>query len=561
MKSNEKTKVKKQSATSGLSRDAASSNKLQPDDLSLLTKLSDKDFEFARLKISDKKTFDKIKALVQDARQNKKDDSSLKKNIELLGPGVTPLLKEVADKFIWAPLINEAQPNLQVLPSKNAKLGKPNIPGNIIYQLWSNQGSSANFTVYSDHSLPTGAALAAAFLKTCEYNLSVVQALFGNVTIGKGVNLLYRISLPFQIFIQPGNTGAYHLGTGCTDIYVDAFDGTNSDLISYLVIAEVVECFEDAQGAGWNAAGNNGEALSRVLPTELYPDQLMAKDAKGDIEFNGESATDWLNSSRADWVSNTENYDKDWVSLGCGTLFINWLRYVRNFSFSQIVQAGGSTLAETYRRLTCGSTDGFQSFKALLDGMFPPGIKVNLANDNPFKTQIVGTVKNGTTNQPINGALIEARGQVPNSLYTDSQGKYAMDVVAGPYDLRASAGGLGMCEVSCTAVAGKTLVQDFMLGSPNGTVTGKVTDSVTKKPITGATVQSVNYGTSVKTDPSGNYTLSVAAGTQDIVASASGYVFSDITVSVSVWDPVTQDFVLTRTKNKPKTPSGGNDNR
>ncbi len=557
MNDNKKVKVKKQPASKPV-KDTVSSTVLQSDELSLLLKLSGRDFEFVRSKISDKETFDKIKAVVQDIK-HKGDESSLKKSIELLGAKAVRIAKELAGGFTWAPLMDMAQPNAQIMLSKNAKLGKP-VPGKIIFQLWNYQGSTANFTVYSDSSLPTGATLAADFLKTCEYNLSVVQAWFGNVTIGKGINLLYRISLPFQIYIRPGNQGASHQGTGCTDIHVDAFDGTNSDLISYLAIAEVVECFEDAQGAGWNAGGSNGEALSRVLATELYPDQLMGKDAKGDIVFNGETATNWLNSSRPDWVNNTENSDKQWVSLGCGALFINWLRYVRNFSFSQIVQAGGSTLEETYSRLTYGSTDGFQSFKALLDSMFPPGINVNLANDNPFKTQIVGTVTNGTTGQPISGALIEVRGQTPQSVNTDSVGKYAIDVVAGSYDLRASASGLGMCEVGCTVAAGSTVEQDFQLGSPNGTVTGKVTDSVTKKPIAGATVQSMDYGTSIKTDSSGNYSLSVTSGLQNISASASGHVFSEITVNVPAGNTISEDFALTPQKNKPKNPSGGNDN-
>ena len=53
------------------------------------------------------------------------------------------------------------------------------------------------------------------------------------------------------------------------------------------------------------------------------------------------------------------------------------------FSLAQIVQAAGTTLQQTYERLT-GAKDTFGSFASLLEAPFPPGVTVDLPNDNPF---------------------------------------------------------------------------------------------------------------------------------------------------------------------------------
>ena len=71
------------------------------------------------------------------------------------------------------------------------------------------------------------------------------------------------------------------------------------------------------------------------------------------------------------------------LTAGCATLFINYLRHQLHFSLAQIVQAAGTTLQQTYERLT-GSTDAFGPFASLLEARFPPGVTVDLPNDNPF---------------------------------------------------------------------------------------------------------------------------------------------------------------------------------
>jgi hypothetical protein len=236
----------------------------------------------------------------------------------------------------------------------------PILPPPAVYIL---QGSTANFAVAFHSSLRSeGAALADAILGRCEQDLSQLRSFFGGVSAGR-----------FSIFIDPGTFGAFHLSCLSTEIHCAAFTGMDGDLENFLTCAEVDEVLMAVQAAGWNCGASAGEGLSRVLATELHPASL------------GRFATAnfWLNSARQDFVTQTEGTDRDHVSIGCATLFINYLRHQLRFSLAQIVQAGGTTLQQTYERLT-GSTDAFGPFASLLEARFPIGVTVNLPNDNPF---------------------------------------------------------------------------------------------------------------------------------------------------------------------------------
>ena len=234
----------------------------------------------------------------------------------------------------------------------------PHIPFPLPPAVYVLAGSTANFEVAYDNTLRSeGQALADAILGRCEQDLSQLRSFFGGASAG-----------PFSIFIDPGTFGAYHFSCAGTEIHCAAFD-----LENFLNCAEVDEVLMAAQAKGWNCGASAGEGLSRVLATELHPASLG----------RFASASHWLNSPRPDWVTRTEGTDRDYVSIGCATLFINYLRHQLHFSFAQIVQAGGTTLQQTYERLT-GSADAFGPFASLLEAAFPPGVTVNLPNDNPF---------------------------------------------------------------------------------------------------------------------------------------------------------------------------------
>src|SRR5258708_26254841 len=239
---------------------------------------------------------------------------------------------------------------------------------------YTQRGSTANFDVYYDNSLgANGQTLADAVLANCEHDFAQLQAWFGGVAAGR-----------FAVYIDPGTFGAYHASCAATELHCAAFSGTGGALENMLNVAEVDEVLMANQNAGWDCGASSGEGLSRVLATELYP-----------AELNGfASASSWLNSNRPDFVTNNDPTDQNYVSIGCSTLFLNYLRYQLGFSLNQIVQAGGATLAQTYQSLT-GRTDAFAPFSALLANRFPPGQPVNLPNDNPFPIQeLYHTIRN-----------------------------------------------------------------------------------------------------------------------------------------------------------------------
>jgi len=278
------------------------------------------------------------------------------------------------------------------------------------------QGSTANFDVAFDASLKSeGQALAEAILGRCEQDLSQLRSFFGGVSAGGR----------FSIFIDPGSFGAFHFSCAGREIHCAAFTGMDGDLENFLTCAEVDEVLMAAQAKGWNCRASAGEGLSRVLATELHPASLG----------HFATASIWLNSSRPDFVTQTETTDRDHISIGCATLFINYLRHQLRFSLAQIVQAGGTTLQQTYQRLT-GSTDAFGPFASLLEARFPPGVTVNLPNDNPFPLAEVPDVmfepaKVAGKQVVFNGLVPHFTGAGQLNSFVNSQSPVAGKVVPG----------------------------------------------------------------------------------------------------------------------------------
>jgi hypothetical protein len=234
------------------------------------------------------------------------------------------------------------------------------------------RGSTANFVVsYTNNLGAEGPALADAVLQTCEADYQKLQGWLGNIPIQ---------SLPFTVVIQPGSNGASHATCLATGLNCDAFTGKDPDLIRSLVVAEADEVFMANQAKGWNCGGSNGEALSRVLAAEIYPAELSPPALGGGTFATGPA---WLQSDRPDFVTVTDQTDRNFVSTGCGALFINYLRHQLGYTLDQIVQAAGATLADTYQTLT-GRADGWDQFSALIAAHFPPGTSAGLTDDNPF---------------------------------------------------------------------------------------------------------------------------------------------------------------------------------
>jgi hypothetical protein len=235
-------------------------------------------------------------------------------------------------------------------------------------------GSTVNYNISYDANLGEGGfAVAQGVLNTCERDFTTVQGLFGGIT---------PPGLPFNILISSGVGGAGHFGCGGVDIECDSITTPAPDpaFSSFLIVAEIVEVFSDAQGAGWDCSASNGEGLSRVLATYLYPDKLTALPG-----FT--TAASWLDGARTDYVNQTLPADRDPQANGCAVLFLNYLRYQLGYSWNAIVAAGGATLQQTYSTLTGDAGDPFPAFMNLLQSQYPAGVASNLATDNPFPLQ------------------------------------------------------------------------------------------------------------------------------------------------------------------------------
>jgi len=219
-------------------------------------------------------------------------------------------------------------------------------------------GATANFVVSYDSSFtgggqPNGPALSQGVLDYCEYDLVRLTMLFG-------INLP-PANLPIQINLIPGGGGAFNNGVN----QISCFCNINTDPLGLpsLIVAEEAEIFMVAQNKGWIAGWSNGEALSRVSAQILYPSRAW-------LWSTGDS---WLNGGRADWVDNVEHTDQDYVSIGCGSLFLNYLAYQLNLEWPAIFQAGAptnNTLAETATLL--GVANPWQGFINLITANFPP---------------------------------------------------------------------------------------------------------------------------------------------------------------------------------------------
>jgi len=232
---------------------------------------------------------------------------------------------------------------------------------------YTKRGSTPHFNVYYENALgAAGPTLADAALATCEAEFFRLQGYFGGIT---------PPSMPFNVYIVTNVGGAYHANCAATEMHCGADGTTTADTVRMLVVAEEEECFEAAY-TGWGCGQSHGEALSRVMAEIMYPDALDGFA----------TAASWLDGGRPDWITNTENTDRNYVSIGAGTFFLFYLRYQLGLTWAKIVKAGKgqATLAQTYERLT-GRTTAYADFKAFADRHWPAAHPSGITGtDNAF---------------------------------------------------------------------------------------------------------------------------------------------------------------------------------
>jgi hypothetical protein len=231
--------------------------------------------------------------------------------------------------------------------------------------------STKHFDIFWPSSFKTkgkGHAIAESIARHCETDFNIISGYFADTKIDH-----------FNVYIL-GNrkAGSFHYGCGGTDLYVDP------GAPQLGLVAEMVEVFEDAYGYGWDCGASNGEGLSRVLAEALHPAELDTGVGKRRVDYS--TGSFWLNAPRLDYVDQTYESDQDFVSIGCATLFLNWLRFQHGYKWEQIILSGDSgTLGATFKNLTKRS-DGYTQFLTFMNKHFPilQEVPSGIASDTPF---------------------------------------------------------------------------------------------------------------------------------------------------------------------------------
>jgi hypothetical protein len=192
--------------------------------------------------------------------------------------------------------------------------------------------------------------------------------------------------------MDPNAGGAYHYSCAGANLYIEPAPANQA---SALVVAEVVEVFEAAIDNGWNCGHTNGEALSRVLAVERNAHLAS-------ITVPTEAS--WWSNGHQDYVNNNGATDQNEDANGCGALFLSYLHTQLGFSWTQIATTGGSSLGETYLKLTGKDPQtGFQDFLGRL-ATIAQGGQLNLpSSGNPFP------IRSTAFAPPARGATTTAR--------------------------------------------------------------------------------------------------------------------------------------------------------
>ncbi|HET8888819.1 MAG TPA: carboxypeptidase regulatory-like domain-containing protein [Candidatus Angelobacter sp.] len=209
---------------------------------------------------------------------------------------------------------------------------------------------------------------------------------------------------------------------------------------------------------------------------------------------------------------------------------------------------GGATVSAAGLSMTSGGDGSYTlnnlpagqtTIQASLTGYQPGSTSVNVVAATTTAAPAITLVSSsgaisGAVKSAAGGAIAGASvGYGGGTTTTDTAGNYTLTgVPVGTVQLVASASGFQSLTQSVTVTGGSTSTANFTLAIAGGTVTGKITNISNGAILAGASVKW--SGGSTTTNTSGIYTLTnVGAGTQNITASANGYLSRTLSVSVS----------------------------
>lgn len=254
-----------------------------------------------------------------------------------------------------------------------------------------NSGRTAHFAVSYDDTLSKADGLDQALdlLKHCENDLGLIWNWFTG--IGFIFNFPIGVLITGQwggaIWEDPADISRY-FGFNPT-VTIKPGPQPAPGLIRYLLVSEVTEMYMASQQKQWYEStsffcgadeGSMGESLSRFLASEF----LTATGISKSIYPGFHVADIWLDDPlRPDVIDVVPDDNKPDSTTGGGTCFLFYLKDQLYKSIQSIIAAAAPTLGGVYTNLT-GKTDGWQSFKNLVDSHYPQGIKYFPPLDNVF---------------------------------------------------------------------------------------------------------------------------------------------------------------------------------
>jgi hypothetical protein len=215
-------------------------------------------------------------------------------------------------------------------------------------------GQTPHFVVHTDGSAE-GNMAAQSVLAACEADFMAVRTWFGGVDLPAGQDgddqTTMRAAQSIHVLMDPNAGGAYHFSSAGANLYIEPAPANEA---SALVAGEVVELFEAASNSGWDSGHTNGEALSRVLAVERNANL---------VSVTAPTEQRWWRNGHQDYVNVNTATDQNDDANGCGSLFLYYLHTELGFSWTQIATSGGSSLGDTYLKLTGKHPKaGFQDF-------------------------------------------------------------------------------------------------------------------------------------------------------------------------------------------------------
>ncbi|MEE1065236.1 MAG: carboxypeptidase regulatory-like domain-containing protein [Acutalibacteraceae bacterium] len=191
-------------------------------------------------------------------------------------------------------------------------------------------------------------------------------------------------------------------------------------------------------------------------------------------------------------------------------------------------------------------------------GYKPAEFELDLTgNTNVTKQVYLEPVASGTVSgkvckaadqsSPVSGAKVEfyKGSTLQTSVTTNSSGNYTANLPAGDYTVKVTHSGYQAFSSYANVTLNKTTYMETVLlvqsgATENGTVKGKVMNSLTKEGVGGVTLTVKNNwnntsgsGSTVKTattDANGYYTLSLPVGNYTVIATKSGYTSSSFNI-------------------------------